>query len=424
MAEIWGAAIAVGGALGGAYLSSQGAKKAANASAAGTAEAIAEQRRQFDLSRIDNAPYLAIGSQALAALGAPYGFSVPQNRLTGPGSEQFAGATPVNNFAPKPYEAPNTPLGKYNYGAQITSKLGTLGKILDPAAAIFGSKHGDENRNLKAFAAESGVMQLPDGRLALPDGTIFNEDQLQEVAGTWYGAVHAPDGDQAGWKAKFDSLTGGLKQANGIAPNTTGGGTTLDATQDGSGRWITTPEGAGFRPTPGGGVERQMQVGQGGATGAGPGVTGTPDYSNFFASPDFQFRKQQGDQAITRNAAALGGLASGNTGLALVENSSNLAGGEYGNYFNRMASLAGIGQSAVQTQTSAGLTTAGNIGNAAIAGANARASGIAAGTDAWGNALGTAAGVGYNYFNQPKRIGYGGYGTSAGYNAPQIGRAA
>ena len=34
MAEIWGAAIAVGGALGGAYLQNQGAKKAAGAAAA------------------------------------------------------------------------------------------------------------------------------------------------------------------------------------------------------------------------------------------------------------------------------------------------------------------------------------------------------------------------------------------------------
>jgi hypothetical protein len=78
----------------------------------------------------------------------------------------------------------------------------------------------------------------------------------------------------------------------------------------------------------------------------------------------------------------------------------------------------------VNTVTSTGQQTANNVGNAAIAGANARASGIASGTDAWGNALGTVAGVGYNYFNQPKRIGYGGYGTSAGYNSPQLGRVA
>jgi hypothetical protein len=420
MAEIWGAVIAGGAALGGGYLSSQGAKKAGKAASAGTDAAITEQRRQFDLSRIDNAPYLAIGGQALAALGAPYGFKVPAtNRLTGPGSETFAGAAPVNAFAPVQSSVLG---GKYNVGGNLiaSGKLGAIGKVLDPAAAIFGSKHGDENRNLKAFAAESGVMQLADGRLALPDGTIFNQDQLQNVAGTWYGAVHAPDGDQSGWQQKFDTLKAGLQKANG-------GGTTLDATQDGSGRWITTPESSnGYQPTPEGGVTQILQAGPstGGANGSGSGAPGTPDYSNFFASPDFQFRLQQGDKAITRNQAALGGLASGNTGTALTEYSSNLAGGEYGNYFNRLASLAGIGQSAVNTVTNTGQQTANNVGNAAIAGANARASGIASGTDAWGNALGTVAGVGYNYFNQPKRIGYGGYGTSAGYNAPQFGRAA
>ncbi|MGH6631734.1 MAG: hypothetical protein ACREB0_00115 [Sphingopyxis sp.] len=404
MAEIWGAAIAVGGTLLSGYMQQQGAKKAGDASAAGSAQAIAEQRRQFDLTRSDTAPYRSIGAGALGLLGAPYGLSTnnaPSNQF-GPGGEAMAGAAPVNGFAPVPYEAPNTPLGKYNYGAQITSKLGTVGKILDPAAAIFGSSHGDENRNLKAFASESGVMQLPDGRLALPDGTIFNQDQLKDVAGTWYGAVHAPDGDQAGWQKKFADLTGGLKTANGG-----GGGNTIDMTQDASGQWV---------PTPGGGVRQQLTAGPStapGSTPAAPGAGGTPDYSNFFASPDFKFRQQQGDQAITRNAAALGGLASGNTGTALTEYSSNLAAGEYGNYFNRLASLAGIGQSAVNTSTQAGLTTASNIGNAAQNGADARASGIAAGADAWGNAAGTIGGIGYNYFNQPKRIGTGGYGTQA-----------
>jgi hypothetical protein len=402
MAEIWGAVIAGGAALAGAVYSSNQAKKAGSAAAAGSDAAIAEQRRQFDLTRSDTAPYRQIGAGALSLLGAPYGLLTGPTNGFGPGGEAMAGATPVNGFAPVASTAPG---GKYNIGGQLTQKLGTVGKILDPAAAIFGSKHGDENRNLQAFAAESGVMQLPDGRLALPDGTIFNQDQLQDVAGTWYGAKHAPDGDQAGWQQKFDTLTQGLKTANGSA-----GGATLDAQQNGSGQWVTTPE-SGYRPTPNGGIQQQMTTGPSTAATNPLAPGASPDYSNFFASPDFQFRQQEGDKAITRNAAALGGLASGNTGAALTDYSSNLAAGEYGNYFNRLSSLAGIGQSAVNTSTQAGLTTASNIGNAAQNGADARASGVAAGANAWGNALGTIGGIGYNYFNQRPA-------ANSGYIAP------
>lgn len=415
MAEIWGAAIAVGGTLLSGYMQSQAAKKAGDTSAAGSAQAIAEQRRQFDLARSDTAPYRSIGQGALALLGQPYGLSTnaPTNQFGSGGlvGDQYAGASPVNGFAPVPGKVLG---GSLNIGGSLVNsgKLGTIGKILDPAAAIFGSKHGDENRNLKAFAAESGVMQLPDGRLALPDGTIFNQDQLQDVAGTWYGAVHAPDGDQAGWQAKFKTLTDGLKTANGSA-----GGSTIDATQDpNTGQWV---------PTPGGGVRQQLTTGPSTAPATGPAATGTPDYSNFFASPDFQFRLQEGDKAITRNAAALGGLASGNTGAALVERSSNEAAGEYGNYFNRLAALAGIGQSAVNTSTQAGLTTAANIGNATQNAADARASGITSSADAWGNAAGTIGGIGYNYFNRPKTPTYGRNSFAApGYGLPYGGALA
>jgi hypothetical protein len=432
MAEIWGAAIAVVGAVGGAAMSADAAKKAGKASAAGSAEAIAEQRRQYDLSRLDSAPYRNIGAGALALLGSPYGLSTgaaPTNRLLpGPGgsggvpmSEQLAGGAPITNqLIPAGTgemrfdQTPGLRLGLFgqspeaakafsdmNLGGKAIQGIfgadSTVGKLADPVQALFGSKKGDEKRNLAAFAAESGVMQLPDGRFALPDGTIFGQDRLEQVAGTWYGATKAPDGDQAGWQAKFNELKAGLQGQ--ASPGGYRDPVTIDATQDGSGRWI---------PTPGGGVEQRMTVGggsldtiTGGANGSGAGAP-SPDYSNFFASPDFGFRRQEGDRAITRNAAAMGGLASGNTGAALVERSSDLASGEYGNYFNRLATLAGLGNSAVTTSTAAGMQTASNIGNAQMNAADARASGIATGADAWGNALGTVAGVGYNYFNRPR----------------------
>lgn len=434
MAEIWGAAIAVGGTLVGAAVQKQGANKAAAAGQAGTDAAIAEQRRQFDLSRLDTAPYRNVGAGALALLGSPYGLSTGAPAGGGSGGyannflETTAGAAPVNGFAPPAGGTFDKGAGALVNPYTISSKLGDARYVLDPAGKLFGnilgSKHGDENRNLKAFAAESGVQQLPDGRLALPDGTVFNQDQLQQVAGTWYGAKYAPDGDQTGWQQKYTALTSGMK------PNGPQGGD-LNAVQGADGSFHV-PESSGYAPTPGGGIDQRVHAfadpsGAAPGTGGQPVPPGSPDFSNFFASPDFLFRQQEGDKAITRNASALGGLASGNTGAALVGRSSDLAAGEYGNYFNRLSTLAGLGNSAVNTATNAGVQTASNIGNAAIAGANTRASGIAAGTDAYGNALGTIAGIGYNYFNQPKRpIGTGGYGTQSynTYGSPQYGRAA
>lgn len=59
---------AIGGALGGALDSSTGNSDARQSTQAATDAAIAEQRRQFDLTRSDYAPYRAAGTQALSQL--------------------------------------------------------------------------------------------------------------------------------------------------------------------------------------------------------------------------------------------------------------------------------------------------------------------------------------------------------------------
>jgi hypothetical protein len=66
----WIGAIA---AVAGGALASKGAKDAAGESGAGSAAAVAEQRRQFDTTRRDYAPYRNIGFGALNQLAAAYG---------------------------------------------------------------------------------------------------------------------------------------------------------------------------------------------------------------------------------------------------------------------------------------------------------------------------------------------------------------
>jgi hypothetical protein len=96
---------------------------------------------------------------------------------------------------------------------------------------------------------------------------------------------------------------------------------------------------------------------------------------DFQADPGYQFRLDQGTQAIERSAAARGGLLSGAAAKALTRYSQGVASDEFGNAFNRfttektngfnrLASLAGVGQTAANNIGQAGQSAYGTIANA------------------------------------------------------------
>lgn len=142
------------------------------------------------------------------------------------------------------------------------------------------------------------------------------------------------------------------------------------------------------------------------APGAGYGSL-MRDFSmaDYQADPGYQFRLDQGEKAINRNALARGRYNSGSVLRALQDFNSGLASQEYGNafnrfntqqgnQFNRLASIAGVGQTATQSTNSdrmaTGNTIAGNqigAGNAAAAGQvgsiNAITGGIGQGVNFW-----------------------------------------
>lgn len=114
---------------------------------------------------------------------------------------------------------------------------------------------------------------------------------------------------------------------------------------------------------------------------AGVGYQGD---GGFTASPGYQFRLDEGIKAAERSAAARGSLASGGTMKAITRYAGGLASSEYDTYANRLAALAGVGQSATGSTAQAGqAATAGigaansNIANAATAAGNAQASSYA-----------------------------------------------
>lgn len=106
------------------------------------------------------------------------------------------------------------------------------------------------------------------------------------------------------------------------------------------------------------------------------------DPNGFEASPDYAFRRNEGLRDIGNYFGARGGAFSGNALKALTEFNSGLASGEYGNWFNRQSNLAGLGQVTGQNLGQQGANAAANIGNAGMAGANARASGLAGANNA------------------------------------------
>jgi hypothetical protein len=134
------------------------------------------------------------------------------------------------------------------------------------------------------------------------------------------------------------------------------------------------------------------------------GITtpGGPSMAGFFASPDYTFRRDEGMRGLERSAAARGGAFSGNAIRGLTDFNSNLAAGEYGSYFNRLASIAGIGQSASNNGSQLAMSNGASVSNLLNQQGQDRASGI---MNTANNVMGSINnGLNlYSYFTQPQR---------------------
>lgn len=131
--------------------------------------------------------------------------------------------------------------------------------------------------------------------------------------------------------------------------------------------------------------------------------------SDFQTDPGYGFRQSQGEQALSRTAAARGGTLGGAATKAALRFNSGLASQEYGNAFDRfmtqrnarmqgLGNLAGFGYNATNATGANTINSAAMQGNnitraAALQGdywtqgANARAAGIVGSANAWGDAL-------------------------------------
>jgi hypothetical protein len=99
--------------------------------------------------------------------------------------------------------------------------------------------------------------------------------------------------------------------------------------------------------------------------------TATGDMTDFYTSPDYNFRRTEGTRGIGNQFAARG--SGGNAMRALAEFNSGLAAGEFGNWWDRTSGMADRGMNATTNVANAGSQNAANVGNAMIGRGNARA---------------------------------------------------
>jgi hypothetical protein len=145
--------------------------------------------------------------------------------------------------------------------------------------------------------------------------------------------------------------------------------------------------------------------------------TFTPEMFREGMDPGYAWRLQQGAQGVMNTAAAGSGSLSGPALKALMEYNQGAASQEYGaafnrfqtqqgNIFQRLTSMAGLGQNAAAGVGNQAVATGGNIGANIVGGANAAAAGQVGAANAWGGALSDLGAVG-GWYAMNRRPGGG-----------------
>ncbi len=119
---------------------------------------------------------------------------------------------------------------------------------------------------------------------------------------------------------------------------------------------------------------------------------------DYEADPGYQFRLDEGNRALQSSAAARGGLLSGRAIKDTLAYNSGMASQEYGaaydrfnndqsTIYNRLAGIAGTGQTAVNNVGTLGAATANNVASNTIGAGNAQAAGYVGSANALNNGI-------------------------------------
>lgn len=138
--------------------------------------------------------------------------------------------------------------------------------------------------------------------------------------------------------------------------------------------------------------------------------------ADVLSEPGYQFGLQQGQQALDRKIAAMGGRVSGAALKSAARYGTDYAASGYNAAYqrrqdrlNRLAALAGVGQTATGASAAAGQQSANAISSLISSGGDARAASQLAQGSIWGNAGNQIAALFY-----PRSTGYPNIGSSWG----------
>jgi hypothetical protein len=276
---------------------------------------------------------------------------------------------------------------QFDTSVNLTANQRQIGnQALNALGSIYGYSPapGFSNEEYPIYGGSRGGMRSQEpmlvGDTELPPGTTF-----VDKGGGWY-EVHYP----------------GFGRIGTLRPGGANGRFLNDAGVDIQGVWQQWEQG-------------QMAENAAAREATGENQLAGPDYSSFYQSPDYQFRLNQGLNAVQNSAAAQGGLYSGNAFRGINEFAQGSAAGEFGNYVNRQLALAGMGQAATTQAGNAALTTGSNVSNLLLGQGNARASGIIGQSNAITGGMNDLASLYGMYRGGYFGNGGGGGGGGAGY---------
>lgn len=185
-------AAAVGGSLVGGLLGAKGAKDAAGIQADAARESTAEQRRQYDISRADLAPWRSAGATSVNRLDAGLR---PGGEFTRRFTLADFDADPVNALSLRFGLDEGTKAVRRMFGAQGIGRSGAAAKALSryttdyvgsKAADSYGRFYADQDRTFNRNAAVSGV-----GQTATTNTASLGANTAANIGANLTGAANA-----------------------------------------------------------------------------------------------------------------------------------------------------------------------------------------------------------------------------------------
>lgn len=377
--SVAGGAIAASGAGNAASTAANASDRAAQLQYNLGEDQLAFNRQQYQNSLAMAAPWLNAGTSGVTNLQYLLGLPQPPPQVAGQTGQPAA---------------PDVPIGTITGAGSGLPPITGNGVGGGPYSGAGGSGGGDTRYPRTAAANLS--MRGAEGQapLGIPPSLLGPENPV---------------------RIPIDSITPGVTPGTGVTTTQDGGTNQLPTT-------LTEASGSTVNPNLGSfGSLMQPWTQQ---FTAPTNVTEAND-------PGYQFRLQQGEDAMLRNAAATGNLNTGGTLAALGNYAQDYASNEYNNVynralqqyqqnynifqnnqankFNRLAAISGIGQTAAGQLTSAGQGAAntgayiagnigGQVGSSLQNAGAARASGYANAGNIYGNAVGSiGSGLGNAY---------------------------